>query len=128
MNPDDTDVDTDADLDVTVQTGLYAAEMFASNLAVNHLLNIIVIGGFVCMSRLVGLLPKLFQTTYCGSGIMIGKGSFNAQASISFKISHDLWCCCSHYNGSIFTIGAETKTSSQYKSRGNNVTNSKSRT
>ncbi|KAG2087331.1 hypothetical protein BD769DRAFT_1617619 [Suillus cothurnatus] len=43
MNLDDTDVDTDADLDVTVQTGLYAAEMFASNLAVNHLLNIIVI-------------------------------------------------------------------------------------
>jgi hypothetical protein len=60
MNPDDTDVDTDADLDVTVQTGLYAAEMFASNLAVNYLLNIIVIGGFVCMSRLVGLLPMLF--------------------------------------------------------------------
>ncbi|KAG2049304.1 hypothetical protein BDR06DRAFT_1023958 [Suillus hirtellus] len=35
--------DTDADLDVTVQTGLYAAEMFAANLAVNHLLNIIVV-------------------------------------------------------------------------------------
>ncbi|KAG1824897.1 uncharacterized protein BJ212DRAFT_552526 [Suillus subaureus] len=41
-NPDDTD-DTDDDLDVTVQTGLYAAEMFASNLGVNCLLNIIVI-------------------------------------------------------------------------------------
>ncbi|KAG2156721.1 uncharacterized protein EDB93DRAFT_863999 [Suillus bovinus] len=38
-NPDD----TDADLDVTVQTGLYAAEMFAANLGVNYLLNIIVV-------------------------------------------------------------------------------------
>ncbi|KAG2351547.1 hypothetical protein BDR07DRAFT_1385760, partial [Suillus spraguei] len=43
-NPDDTDDDTDAELDVTVQTGLYAAEMFASNLAVNYLLNLIIIG------------------------------------------------------------------------------------
>ncbi|KAG1865786.1 hypothetical protein DFJ58DRAFT_743145 [Suillus subalutaceus] len=43
MNPDDTEEDTDEDLDVTVQTGLYAAEMFASNLGVNYLLNIIVI-------------------------------------------------------------------------------------
>ncbi|KAG2071556.1 hypothetical protein BDR04DRAFT_1075264 [Suillus decipiens] len=42
-NPDDTDDDTDAELDVTVQTGLYAAEMFASNLAVNYLLNLIII-------------------------------------------------------------------------------------
>ncbi|KAG2072831.1 hypothetical protein BDR04DRAFT_1096036 [Suillus decipiens] len=39
MDPDD----ADDNLDVTVQTGLYAAEMFASNLGVNHLLNIIVI-------------------------------------------------------------------------------------
>ncbi|KAG1804415.1 uncharacterized protein BJ212DRAFT_1486696 [Suillus subaureus] len=39
MNPDD----TDAELDVTVQTGLYAAEMFAANLAVNYLLNLIVV-------------------------------------------------------------------------------------
>ncbi|KAG1779616.1 hypothetical protein EV702DRAFT_1194993 [Suillus placidus] len=29
--------------DVTVQTGLYAAEMFAANLAVNHVLNLIVV-------------------------------------------------------------------------------------
>ncbi|KAG1905121.1 uncharacterized protein F5891DRAFT_976669 [Suillus fuscotomentosus] len=35
--------DKDADLDVTVQTGLYPAEMFAANLAVNYLLNIIVV-------------------------------------------------------------------------------------
>ncbi|KAG2149131.1 uncharacterized protein EDB93DRAFT_1337101 [Suillus bovinus] len=35
INPDE--------LDVTIQTGLYAAEMFAANLAVNHLLNIIVV-------------------------------------------------------------------------------------
>ncbi|KAG2361198.1 hypothetical protein BDR07DRAFT_1410360 [Suillus spraguei] len=35
--------DTDTDLDVTVQTGLYAAEMFASNLAVNYLLNFVII-------------------------------------------------------------------------------------
>ncbi|KAG1883292.1 hypothetical protein F4604DRAFT_1920496 [Suillus subluteus] len=35
--------DTDDDPDVTVQTGLYAAEMFASNLGVNYLLNIIII-------------------------------------------------------------------------------------
>ncbi|KAG2149124.1 uncharacterized protein EDB93DRAFT_362196 [Suillus bovinus] len=39
MNPEETDVE----LDVTVQTGLYAAEMFAANLAVNYLLNIIVV-------------------------------------------------------------------------------------
>ncbi|KAG2028775.1 hypothetical protein BDR03DRAFT_1063570 [Suillus americanus] len=39
--------DTDADLDVTVQTGLYAAEMFASNLGVNHLLNIIAIDDII---------------------------------------------------------------------------------
>ncbi|KAG2341852.1 hypothetical protein BDR05DRAFT_1060717 [Suillus weaverae] len=39
MNPDN----TSADLNVTVQTDLYAAEMFAANLAVNYLLNLIVI-------------------------------------------------------------------------------------
>ncbi|KAG2360647.1 hypothetical protein BDR07DRAFT_1610637 [Suillus spraguei] len=39
MDPDD----ADEVLDVTVQTGLYGAEMFASNLGVNHLLNIIVV-------------------------------------------------------------------------------------
>ncbi|KAG1893862.1 uncharacterized protein F5891DRAFT_1256933 [Suillus fuscotomentosus] len=39
----DTDADADADPDVTVQTGLYAAEMFAANLGVNYLLNIIVV-------------------------------------------------------------------------------------
>ncbi|KAG1826388.1 hypothetical protein DFJ58DRAFT_751139 [Suillus subalutaceus] len=39
MNPDD----TDAEPDVTVQTGLYAAEMFAANLAVNYLLNLIIV-------------------------------------------------------------------------------------
>ncbi|KAG2032581.1 hypothetical protein BDR03DRAFT_985624 [Suillus americanus] len=49
--------DTDDDPDVTVQTGLYAAEMFASNLGVNYLLNLIIIGGFIRLSRLV--LPKL---------------------------------------------------------------------
>ncbi|KAG1893861.1 uncharacterized protein F5891DRAFT_985493 [Suillus fuscotomentosus] len=37
------DADADADLDVTVQTGLYAAEIFAANLAANYLLNIIVV-------------------------------------------------------------------------------------
>ncbi|KAG2107426.1 uncharacterized protein F5147DRAFT_653300 [Suillus discolor] len=42
-NHDDKDADADADLDVTVQTGLYAAEMFAANLAVNYLLSIIVV-------------------------------------------------------------------------------------
>ncbi|KAG1883332.1 hypothetical protein F4604DRAFT_1982804 [Suillus subluteus] len=31
------------DPDVTVQTGMYAAEMFAANLAVNHLINLIVV-------------------------------------------------------------------------------------
>ncbi|KAG1765950.1 hypothetical protein EDD22DRAFT_845191 [Suillus occidentalis] len=35
---------TDADLDVTDQIGLYAAEMFASNVGVNYHLNIIVVG------------------------------------------------------------------------------------
>ncbi|KAG1873195.1 hypothetical protein F4604DRAFT_1904115 [Suillus subluteus] len=35
-------IDTD-EPDVTVQTGLYAAEMFAANLAVNYLINLIVI-------------------------------------------------------------------------------------
>ncbi|KAG2341860.1 hypothetical protein BDR05DRAFT_1060724 [Suillus weaverae] len=51
--------DTD-DPDVTVQTGLYAAEMFAANLAVNYLINLIVVGGIVRLSRLVALLPPLF--------------------------------------------------------------------
>ncbi|KAG0695565.1 hypothetical protein DFH29DRAFT_1083311 [Suillus ampliporus] len=35
--------DKDPKLDVTVQTGLYAAEMFAANVAVKHLLNLIVV-------------------------------------------------------------------------------------
>ncbi|KAG0696690.1 hypothetical protein DFH29DRAFT_1082776 [Suillus ampliporus] len=39
--------DTDAKLDVTVQTGLYAAEMFAANVAVNYLLNLIVIDNVI---------------------------------------------------------------------------------
>jgi hypothetical protein len=52
---------TDADIDVTVQTGLYAAEMFASNLGVNYLLNIIVVGVFCCLSRLIMLLSRLVQ-------------------------------------------------------------------
>ncbi|KAG1903595.1 uncharacterized protein F5891DRAFT_1210137 [Suillus fuscotomentosus] len=43
MNPGDADADAEADLDVTVQTGLYAAEMFAANLGVNHLLNLIIV-------------------------------------------------------------------------------------
>ncbi|KAG0692389.1 hypothetical protein DFH29DRAFT_882529 [Suillus ampliporus] len=34
-------------LDVTVQTGLYAAEMFAANIAVKHLLNLIVIDAII---------------------------------------------------------------------------------
>ncbi|KAG2069348.1 hypothetical protein BDR04DRAFT_689004 [Suillus decipiens] len=46
--------------DVTVQTGTYAAEMFAANIAVNHLINIIVVGGSVRLLRLVMLLPSLF--------------------------------------------------------------------
>jgi hypothetical protein len=54
--------DTDDDLDVTVQAGLYAAEMFASNPGVNYLVNLIIIGGFVRLSRLVAILPNLFQT------------------------------------------------------------------
>ncbi|KAG2049243.1 hypothetical protein BDR06DRAFT_1012346 [Suillus hirtellus] len=43
MDTDDMDADADADPDVTVQTGLYATEMFAANLGVNYLLNIIVV-------------------------------------------------------------------------------------
>ncbi|KAG2346907.1 hypothetical protein BDR05DRAFT_997282 [Suillus weaverae] len=35
--------ETEADPDVTVQMGLYAAEMFAANLGVNYLLNLIVV-------------------------------------------------------------------------------------
>lgn len=31
-------------LGVTIQTGLYAAEMFAANVAVKHLVNLIVVG------------------------------------------------------------------------------------
>jgi hypothetical protein len=58
MNSDD----SDADIDVAVQTGLYAAEMFASNLGVNYLLNIIVIGGFFRLSRWIALLSQLVQT------------------------------------------------------------------
>jgi hypothetical protein len=48
------------DPDVTVQTGLYAAEMFAANLAVNYLLNLIIVGEFVCLAGFVALLPPLF--------------------------------------------------------------------
>ncbi|KAG2097714.1 uncharacterized protein F5147DRAFT_816386 [Suillus discolor] len=43
MDPDDTDTDVDADLDVTIQTGLYVAEMFADNLGVTYVLNIIIV-------------------------------------------------------------------------------------
>ncbi|KAG1787721.1 uncharacterized protein HD556DRAFT_1448401 [Suillus plorans] len=43
MDPDGTDTDVDADLDVTIQTGLYVAEMFADNLGVTYLLNIIIV-------------------------------------------------------------------------------------
>ncbi|KAG0699553.1 hypothetical protein DFH29DRAFT_1014269 [Suillus ampliporus] len=39
--------DTDTKLDVTVQTGLYAAEMFAASVAVNYLLNLIVIDNVI---------------------------------------------------------------------------------
>ncbi|KAG0706458.1 hypothetical protein DFH29DRAFT_1022318 [Suillus ampliporus] len=39
--------DTDARLDATVQTGLYAAEMFAANVAVNYLINLIVVDDVV---------------------------------------------------------------------------------
>jgi hypothetical protein len=47
---------------VTVQTGMYSAEMFAANLAVSYLINIIIVGGFIRLSRLLTLLLKLFQT------------------------------------------------------------------
>ncbi|KAG1807196.1 hypothetical protein EV424DRAFT_248780 [Suillus variegatus] len=39
---DDTEPDPEPKLDVTVQTGLYAAEMFAANVAVKHLVNLVV--------------------------------------------------------------------------------------
>ncbi|KAG0706490.1 hypothetical protein DFH29DRAFT_845929 [Suillus ampliporus] len=39
--------DTDTRLDATVQTGLYAAEMFAANVAVNYLINLIVVDDIV---------------------------------------------------------------------------------
>jgi hypothetical protein len=41
---DDPDPDPEPKLDVTVQTGLYAAEMFAANVAVKHLVNLVVVG------------------------------------------------------------------------------------
>jgi hypothetical protein len=41
---DDTEPDPEPKLDVTVQTGLYAAEMFASNIAVKHIVNLVVVG------------------------------------------------------------------------------------
>ncbi|KAG1751618.1 uncharacterized protein EDB91DRAFT_1216918 [Suillus paluster] len=41
------DTDKDSKLHVTVQTGLYAAEMFAANVAVKHVLNLIVIDNIV---------------------------------------------------------------------------------
>jgi hypothetical protein len=58
INSDDMDVN----IDVAVQTGLYAAEMFASNIGVNYLLNIIVVGGFFRLSRWIALLSQLIQT------------------------------------------------------------------
>ncbi|KAG1744150.1 uncharacterized protein EDB91DRAFT_1080942 [Suillus paluster] len=42
-----TDTDKDSKLPVTVQTGLYAAEMFAANVGVKHVLNLIVIDNIV---------------------------------------------------------------------------------
>jgi hypothetical protein len=58
INSDDTDVD----LDVTVQTGLYAVEMFSSNLGVNYLLDIIVIGGVLSSADIDRALTRLVQT------------------------------------------------------------------
>jgi len=52
VNPDEPDV--------TVQTGLYAAEMFVANLAVNHLINLIVVGVFFRLSGFVALLRPVF--------------------------------------------------------------------
>lgn len=42
-----TNTDADRPLDVTVQTALYAAEMFAANIAVTHLLNLIIVDNIV---------------------------------------------------------------------------------
>jgi len=41
-HPPASDPGTDPKLDVTVQTGLYDAEMFAANLPVNHVIDLIV--------------------------------------------------------------------------------------
>ncbi|KAG1739397.1 uncharacterized protein EDB91DRAFT_1248752 [Suillus paluster] len=73
--------ETDSKLDVTVQTGLYAAEMFAANVAVKHILNLIVVGNY-------SMLGHQLQLT----------------------ISHDSWCCYMRCNDSTSaTWGRNTK-------------------
>ncbi|KAG0699564.1 hypothetical protein DFH29DRAFT_1001899 [Suillus ampliporus] len=46
-----------------------------------------------------------------GSGIMIGRGPFNARASTSSTISPDSRCCYMRSNDSTLRIGVETSTS-----------------
>lgn len=58
--------------DATVQTGLYAAELLAANLAVNYLMNLIVVGRFICLLRLVALVTAFLDVV--------------------------VWCCCAPYN------------------------------
>jgi hypothetical protein len=44
VEEDEDEDEPERKLDVTVQTGLYAAEMFAANVAVKHLINLIIVG------------------------------------------------------------------------------------
>jgi hypothetical protein len=44
------ETETEPELDVIVQTDLYAAGMFASNVAVKHLINLVIVGVLFCLS------------------------------------------------------------------------------
>jgi hypothetical protein len=55
------ETETEPRLDVIVQTGLYAAEMFASNVAVKHLINLVIVGVLFCLSTTIMPLSSSFR-------------------------------------------------------------------
>ncbi|KAG1900770.1 uncharacterized protein F5891DRAFT_287022 [Suillus fuscotomentosus] len=75
------------------------------------------------------VIGRALATTFSGGVMWIWYYDwFSARASTLVKISRNSWCCGMLYNASSFTIGTETSTSSHSKLRGNNATNSISRT
>ncbi|KAG1881305.1 hypothetical protein F4604DRAFT_1922329 [Suillus subluteus] len=60
----DMDADADVNLDVTVQTGLYATEMFAANLELNYLLHIVVVNNVPWIWYYDQQLPRFMVLLY----------------------------------------------------------------